>query len=165
MKKLTVFVTLIVFAFLSTACSYATKTMVGSQTYHLRLAKADYKLGPETSGKACSGDLSVFDKNKAYGMKPGSISSFSAWNVFEIYLSVITFGIYYILVVDGRTPGEGAYSRTYSAAMYDALKKTEGDVLLDVKYNYVKEGWFSECYTVTGRSATVIGPAPGPYIY
>ncbi|MCT8333530.1 hypothetical protein NUH30_07580 [Leptospira sp. 85282-16] len=130
-------------------CKTGSSAIHSSRVAHLPLAEAAYDIGQETSAKACNYELGFLRLNYEGTEREGV-----TLNPIEWYLSGITLGIYYY----AKTSPD--YSVT-GAAIYRALKKTDGDILLDVKTTTQVDGFFfpDVCVTVSGKAASLTGPS------
>ncbi|TGL07196.1 hypothetical protein EHQ43_07185 [Leptospira bouyouniensis] len=147
MKKIIVVLLSVTFIMMNCKTSSSTGYMAG--VANLPLAAAAYDVGQETSAKACNYELGWFSNE---GL---SSNSRPQLNTLEWIVTVYTAGIYYIYKENSVD-----YS-VKAAAIHRALKKTDGDVLFEMKSTTQTDGFFfpDVCVTVSGKSANLTGPS------
>lgn len=146
MKKIIVVLLSVTFIMMNCKTSTSTGYMAGVAA--LPLAAAAYDVGQETSAKACNYELGWFNHE---GLDSGKSPNLST---LEWVATIATYGIYYIY----KSAPE--YS-VKAAAIHRALKKTDGDVLFEMKTTTQTDGLFfpDVCVTVSGKSANLTGPS------
>ncbi|MCW7464799.1 LEPBI_I0682 family protein [Leptospira levettii] len=127
-----------------------------SKVVTLPLAAAAYDIGPETSGKACNYEIGWFSFEGI--RQPGLNASLTG---LELIPTVVTGGAYWYVKQSLVSSGIGALYNVETAAMQRALKKTDGDVLFEMKSTVTTDGFFfpDVCVTVSGKSANLTGPS------
>ncbi|EOQ96981.1 hypothetical protein LEP1GSC195_2646 [Leptospira wolbachii serovar Codice str. CDC] len=133
-------------------CKVSSTHTQASRTVTLPLAEAAYEIGPETSAKACNYELGWFTREGS--KQKGEIIQMSG---LDWALSIVTYSLYYWIAIK-----EQPTSYTLEgAAIHRALKKTDGDILLDTKSTVQSDGFFfpDVCVTVSGKAATLTGPS------
>ncbi|TGM36149.1 hypothetical protein EHQ75_13350 [Leptospira levettii] len=148
MKKIIVVLLSVSFLMMNCKSTSSSATMAGIAT--LPLAAAAYDVGQETSAKACNYELGWFTHE---GLNSGG--RYPDLNLFEWYIATISAGVYYIYKAK-----EVDYS-VRSAAVHRALKKTDGDVLFEMKTTTQVDGFLfpDVCVTVSGKTANLTGPS------
>lgn len=146
MKK--IIVVLLSVTFIMMNCKTATSTGYTAGVTSLPLAAAAYDIGAETSAKACNYELGWFNQEGLDSGRPPEL------NVVEWIVTIYTAGIYYVYKASANHSVE-------SAAIHRALKKTDGDVLFEMKKTEQEDGFFFPdiCVTVSGKSANLTGPS------
>lgn len=156
MKK--IIVVLLSVATIMMNCKSSTSTLLSSRVATLPLAEAAYDIGQETSAKACNYELGWFTHEGI--VQPTLGDSNVELNAIEWYFAIITLSGYY----HAKSAVIGYSLPNYSvegAAYHRALKKTDGDILLDAKTTTQVDGLFfpDVCVTVSGKAATLTGPS------
>ncbi|MGV3666139.1 MAG: LEPBI_I0682 family protein [Leptospira bouyouniensis] len=148
MKK--IIVVLLSVTFIMMNCKTSTSTGYMAGVANLPLAAAAYDVGQETSAKACNYELGFFHLNYE-GLDSGHTPTLST---LEWIAAIGTYSIYYWYKVAPE------YS-VKAAAIHRALKKTDGDVLFEMKTTTQTDGFFfpDVCVTVSGKSANLTGPS------
>lgn len=147
MKK--IIVVLLSVTFIMMNCKTASSTGYMAGVANLPLAAAAYDVGQETSAKACNYELGWFNHE---GLKSNAAPQLS---VLEWLATFYTGGLYYAYRMSSAD-----YS-VQAAAIHRALKKTDGDVLFEMKTTKQVDGFFfpDVCVTVSGKSANLTGPS------
>lgn len=148
MKKIIVVLLSVSFLMVNCKSTSSTANMAGVAT--LPLAAAAYDVGQETSAKACNYELGWFNSEGLnHGGKPPQL------NLFEWYVTGLTAGLYYAYKVND------ADNSVLAAAVHRALKKTDGDVLFEMKTTTQMDGFLfpDVCVTVSGKTANLTGPS------
>ncbi|TGK98603.1 hypothetical protein EHQ96_10000 [Leptospira levettii] len=146
MKKIIVVLLSVTFVMMNCKTSTSTGYMAG--VANLPLAAAAYDIGQETSAKACNYELGWFNHE---GLDAGKAPQL---NAVEWLATIYTAGLYYVYKASPE------YS-VKAAAIHRALKKTDGDVLFEMKSTTQVDGFFfpDVCVTVSGKSANLTGPS------
>ncbi|TGM55176.1 hypothetical protein EHQ91_09550 [Leptospira biflexa] len=146
MKK--IIVVLLSVTFIMMNCKSASSTGYMAGVAHLPLAAAAYDVGQETSAKACNYELGWFNQE---GLDSGRAPEL---NAIEWIATIYTVGLYYLYK---SSPDHSVQA----AAVHRALKKTDGDVLFEMKTTTQVDGLFfpDVCVTVSGKSANLTGPS------
>ncbi|TGL09570.1 LEPBI_I0682 family protein [Leptospira levettii] len=147
MKKIIVVLLSVTFIMMNCKSTSSSATMAGVAT--LPLAPAAYEVSQETSAKACNYELGWFTKE---GLS--NSGEFPKLNIFEWYVTALTGGLYFIYK-------GGDDNSMLAAAVHRALKKTDGDVLFEMKTTTQVDGFFfpDVCVTVSGKTANLTGPS------
>lgn len=148
MKK--IIVVLLSVTFIMMNCKTASSSRYSTGVATLPLAAAAYDVGQETSAKACNYELGWFNHE---GINVND--EMPELSLFEWFLTGFTSGVYYAYK---------ATSPNYSvkaAAIHRALKKTDGDVLFEMKTTTQVDGFLfpDVCVTVSGKTANLTGPS------
>ncbi|MCG6147914.1 hypothetical protein EHR04_14260 [Leptospira levettii] len=147
MKK--IIVVLLSVTFIMMNCKTASSTGYMAGVANLPLAAAAYDVGQETSAKACNYELGWFNHEGLNSSAPPQLSAV------EWVVAVYTAGLYYAYKTSAAD-----YS-VKAAAIHRALKKTDGDVLFEMKSTTQVDGFFfpDVCVTVSGKTANLTGPS------
>lgn len=148
MKKIIVVLLSVSLIIMNCKSTSSSARMAGVAT--LPLAAAAYEVSQETSAKACNYELGLFTSE---GLSNSGEFPKLAW--YEWYLTGLTGGLYFVLFKSGDD------NSMLAAAVHRALKKTDGDVLFEMKSTKQVDGFLfpDVCVTVSGKAANLTGPS------